>query len=855
MSKNTELKFKYKLTEAEKYKNDKQVAKEVMDELIPHFSKNWVKDYNNMLANYKLYNNDITQEDFERVCNPLGIDIGSYSEDVLPYNKTYQKIDVLLGEELKRGFNFTLTLLNPKAIEQKDNELKNLYKQYIQEVVEKEINVAQLMAQGVSQEEAEKTFKDAIASKTPAEIEDITFLSELEILGNDLLQYGIYYEDIQDKKNDGFKHALLSDTEVVYVGLEKGEPKIKILNSIQVFGEKDQEEKYMQNGDWAGHRTIMSVQRALELYGDQLKGETKERLEKKLPGNKNPAITGELKVNRDSTLTNRFAKQIHNEEYLDDEIGSYSTGNDSDGYSAFQDYVTVVTVEWKWLREIKFLTFRDDYGDEQTDIVDSSYPVPDYATKVEFTNKFGDSSIKYEWTDEMDNYFSIESLWIPRVWEGVRIDEDIYPICREKPNQILDMDNPYLSKLGYHGITFNSMNAKPISMMGRMKPFQFLFFVILHQIKELIPKHIGPIQNFDVSMVDPNLAKVGGDPEADAYSDALSKTLFYRQKGLNIYNSMINNVGGEARETNVSRPQPGSVENMSVAGDLNNLISLLGWVDEQIGLAAGVSKQREAQFSSNTNVTDNQQAITQSSHITEHYFRKHNALWKEVLQSYLNYAKIAWKGKNMKKEFILQDGSLKTLEIKESSFDNANFGLFITNTGRHEEYNNKMEELALSFIQNEGSIEQVSYILKARAHGTSPEEIHKEIIKIQRRQEAKQEAAQKAEMESKEKLIQMEIDAREDVQEHEIQLKRMEIEGKLAVAEVTAFMGQADQDINDNNVPDQLEIEKLRFENSKLNTEVSEKAKDRDLKREEMLAKERIENKKISAIKNKPSSK
>lgn len=33
-------------------------------------------EYNRKLANYQLYNNILNQKDFERECNPLGIEVG-----------------------------------------------------------------------------------------------------------------------------------------------------------------------------------------------------------------------------------------------------------------------------------------------------------------------------------------------------------------------------------------------------------------------------------------------------------------------------------------------------------------------------------------------------------------------------------------------------------------------------------------------------------------------------------------------------------------------------------------------------------------------------------------------------------
>lgn len=537
-------------------------------------------------------------------------------------------------------------------------------------------------------------------------------------------------------------------------------------------------------------------------------------------------------------------------QYIGRNIGNYSDDINANKRLLHDTYCTVVNMEWKWLREICFITHKDEYNQDIVDIIDGDYEIPENATKVKFINRFGEKSEKFEWSDENNNYVSIEKMWIPRIWEGMRVDNDIYINVREKPFQPYSIDNPFDIELGYYGCVFNSMNAKSVSLMARMKPFQFLFFVVLHQVKELIPKHIGPIQNFDTSMIDPNLA---GNDSDDPYTEALSKTFYYRQKGLNVYNSMINNIGGQPTQTNISRPQPGSVQNMSVAGDLNNLLQLLGWLDVQIGLAAGVSQQREAQFSSNTNVTDNQQAIVQSSHITEHYFRKHNELWKKVMEAYINYSKIAWKDKKIKRQYLLSDLSVHTLEIKDiDKFINSDMGLFVTDSGKEFQYINEMSEMAKMFIQNGASVQTVSYILKARSQGTSPEEIHKMITKLQTDSELKQQQQQQSEQENQKQIAQMQIEAREDEQQHEIDLKEMEIEGQLAKAEIDATRFKQAQDVNDNQIPDIMEVTRLKIDSDKNQNELNLKEKELDIKLKELelkqndtIAKNNLKNKEI----------
>jgi hypothetical protein len=77
------------------------------------------KEYDKKLSNYRLYNNIIDQKEFEKECNPLGFEVGQFEDEIKPYNKAYNKIQVLLGEELKRPFSYRTIISNSDGINEK----------------------------------------------------------------------------------------------------------------------------------------------------------------------------------------------------------------------------------------------------------------------------------------------------------------------------------------------------------------------------------------------------------------------------------------------------------------------------------------------------------------------------------------------------------------------------------------------------------------------------------------------------------------------------------------------------------------------------------------------------------------
>jgi hypothetical protein len=81
--------------------------------------------------------------------------------------------------------------------------------------------------------------------------------------------------------------------------------------------------------------------------------------------------------------------------------------------------------------------------------------------------------------------------------------------------------------------------------------------------------------------------------------------------------------------------------------------------------------------------------------------------------------------------------------------------------------------------------------------------------------------------EREQQTIQQQIEAdqmaQQAQQEFELEKQARDLDNKIQVAEISSFRFQADQDINNNQVPDQLEIAKLKydqeFRNRKLDIE------------------------------------
>lgn len=774
---------KQRLSFKKKSEDDFQWAKDTIDSLLSNtlFSHDPADvsntDYERMMSNYQLYNNVINQKDFARDCNPLGIDVGQVQDIIRPYNKTYNKIQVLLGDELLRPFNYKVVLANSEGVQSKMAHRDSLLRSYIYSEIQNTISSISPMYEPELLEEGTKHIMP------PEEIDrymSTKYMDAREILANKILNYLTKKLSLKELKNEGFKHALISSIEAVYISMENNEPRVEILNPLNLFFHKSPETKYIQDSMYAGYRSYMTTGEVLDLYSPYLNQEQIRQIEEEKGG---------------STLRTVLPK--NNATYGH---RPYET-NGVFGSGANSPYHVVEHVEWVSQKKVGFLTYTTEDGPQET-IVSEDFIVPKDVTITTVIKEYGKKCKYYTWEDVATSY-TLEWSWIPEVWQGVRINHDIYCQIGMVPHQFRSMDNPFEVKLSYHGVVYNATNAAPTSLMDRMKPFQYLYLIVMHRLKKLIAQDKGKVYNLDVSMIDPDLG--------------LEKTLYYiNDLNLNIYNSLQNaDMPGQAQRSSVQ-----SSTDMANTAHIMNYVNLLAAIDQQISDVAGVTRQREGQIGQNEAVTNAQSNIQTSAVITEIYFFQHNVLWQDILATLLNVTQAAWKEKSITKQFVLDDMSLATLQISPADLDNAQFSIFVTDSPKELKLFDNLQILAdralqankikfsdLVSIYSSTSTAEVKGLLQASEESTSKE----------------QQAQMQAEMEHQQALQQAQ-------QAYEAQEKEKDRLHDITIAEIETFKFVKEQDSNGNEVPDQFEIEKFRVQAAQ---------KDRELDIKEAISKKR----------------
>jgi hypothetical protein len=161
---------------------------------------------------------------------------------------------------------------------------------------------------------------------------------------------------------------------------------------------------------------------------------------------------------------------------------------------------------------------------------------------------------------------------------------------------------------------------------------------------------------------------------------------------------------------------------LSLASDINNYINLAMAIDNRCGKSVGVTDPVLGQTSASESVGNNQQNLIQTSHILEPYFDLHASVKKNVLNSLLTVAKIAYTNSKLEVlNYVLDDMSRRILDIDVNLLDNSTLGLFIEDSGEAQESQELVRNLAHAAMQNQ-TIELSDVLAVVKQKGTQEAE-------------------------------------------------------------------------------------------------------------------------------------
>lgn len=280
---------------------------------------------------------------------------------------------------------------------------------------------------------------------------------------------------------------------------------------------------------------------------------------------------------------------------------------------------------------------------------------------------------------------------------------------------------------------------------------------------------------------------------------------------------------------------------LTMSNVIAEYIQLMDKIEQLAGTISGITEQRMGAISTQELVGNVERSVVQSSHITEPLFWAHNQCKRHALNMLLNTAKGAWEQTGKRKlSYIFDNGERAYLDIQDKFFY-EDMDVFVSDTSKDMENIQKLQSLIQPAMQNGASLLEAAEVLTNDNFNI----IKQKLQEMQDRQQQMVQQQQEAEQQQAVQLQQMQNEQREQelmLEEAKMELERYKIDAdnqtKIAVAEISAYRGSEDKDIDKNGIADPIEIAKDATQQRKI-------LSDEYTKRYEARQKKEIEDKKM----------
>ena len=778
--------------------------KEACVDYIAGHSQGSSRDGNNrsrkeeMQTYYDLYNSIYNEKDLKYVTNPFKQQDG-FPAMAQDYNIIKPKIDLLLGEETKRPFNFRVVHTSDIATSEIQDKAKQMIVDYIQATIMSKLGPEEQTKYQEALQSGEIMTPEQIQkylSKDYKDIAEITAYHSLNYLKNKL--------NITHEFFKGWKDALIGGEEIYYVGIVNGEPCLQRINPIYFDYDSDTSDlEFIHDAQWCCYEMIMSLTEVYDRLYDKMSEKQLNELLDMMDDRSKGGVTPEV---RKTSLDYPHIK-------------THSINGFSSNPFEEADNIHVWHCCWKSLKKIGFVN-----------IINPETGMPE-EYQVDETYK------------ETGNELDVEWKWIIEVWEGYRIGQDLYVGIQPVEYQHISADNPNAQRLPYTGVIYNNTNSRPRSLVSMMKPLQYMYIVLWYRLELAMARDKGKVVTMDITQIPKSM------------NIDVAKWMHYLSAlGVNFVNpyeegwDIPGREGGKPSQFNQI-----SALDLTMANTIDQYINLMDKIESMLSEISGVSKQREGSISSNELVGNVERSVVQSAHITEPWFWVHNQVKKECLTMLLDTAKHAWKDNKTSIQYVLDDATRAFLTLSDDFFY-EDMDIFVEDTTKNQQQIEALKNLMQPAMQNGASLLDIVEIITM----DNVTMIRGKLEEIEQKRMEQQQAMEQAQAEREQQMAQIQNEIKEEelmLKEAEMDLKKYEIDSnnatKITVAQLNAYRGAENMDQDGSGVPDVIEIGKQAIEQQKVNSDIASKQFEFNNKKREMEMKREIENKKIELEKQK----
>lgn len=671
-----------------------------------------------LLRYYEAYNGELKDTDYNYVTNPYNSAAGkkrNFPAKLRNYNIIKPVVDLLMGEKSQRPANFQVTVTNPDAVSRMEEEKQKAVMQGLQQQF-----INELAKFGMAPEEA---IEEVQTAEQITKYIETSYQDSRAITGQQVLNYLRDFLDIPDKLQSAFFDWLVSGYVYTYKGVCMDDVEYDVVSPLDLDFSKSPGVEFVEDGDWVVRKELMSSNAVLDQFYDLL-------TEKEVAQVESPHRQ------RSGSFSVPFLQRIE-ENFGDDER-----------------YVEVMHVAWKSFKKIGILIYTDEFGVSQELMVDDSYKM------------------------DRDAGESIDWYWVSEVWEGYRIDGDIFVGVQPIEAQRNEMNNISKCKLPYNGRAYSNRHAANISIVSMGMPYQILYNVFHYRMELTIAKNKDKIALIEMNTIP---KRHGWDEEKFMYyADAMGY-------------AFIDSTAEGKNNERVSFNQY-QVLDMSLGQYIAAQMQLLQSIKQEWEELLGISRQRKGQITAADGAGTTESAIAQSTAMTEEIFRKFEKFEQKEMQGLLDVSKHAYRG-GKKIQYITDDYRNAWLDLEGAEYGESEFGIFAKNASKENEKIRTMRQMSMSFAQNGTGPGTIAEILDADnfAH------LKRLANKVEQKQEELQQAQAQAMQQAEQTKAQGEMQKVQQEQQFEAQENQLDRDSKEKVALINASTKDVDHD-NDGQV-------------------------------------------------------
>lgn len=809
----------------EKEKEQDTWVKNTMDYFSNNAYSAYVRNRETFVKNYDLIKGILRRDDFYETPEvktfaqilERDLDLPAY---VKHYSIMTTPLNEMVGELSKRPDGYKVKAFDDNSKSEELDFKTDLLQQYVVSNARTKI-YQKLALQG--QEVDEETLTQMTMDSVKDDLDNYTSVAEK--WANHVLTSAKAEFNIKEKSEDGFRDMQICAREYfhVYEDNSKTGFNIEVCNPKNTWFLSTADKKYTsdpsgrgQGAYAAGTVQVMEISEIIEAIPDITKDEI-DHLRKGLQD------YGLINV-RESNLFNGVKPGVgsitydtydplvlqqrmlvesqmkENNDGLQDFLGLTSN------VSAFGYKYVVVRAYWISKRKIGKVIFTDELGNDQSVLVDENYVEGTIPTEM-----------------------SVEWGWINQWYQGIKIGPDIYHV---KPYNLLD----YCPIIG---INYEIKNTEARSIVDMMKPFQVIYNICMNQLFRLLEKEIG-----NVGVI--NIRRVPRVKDGDAQDDVDIWEMEARERGIMFDDDSPDNTKGQMSNTSVAR----NID-LTRSAEIQSRYNLAIAIKNECWELIGMSKQRMGSVSASESATGTQNAVQMSYSQTEPLFLAHEYLLGQLYQAIVDASLYVESQKPQSTlSYITSQGEAAFVQVNGTDLKLRDLKVFPTNRPEDKKLFEEIRQLAQPLLQNGGSFSDVIELF-----ATDSVRAMRKVFKDLRE---KQEEFQNSQLQQEDARLQQEQQIAQATLQQNEQLaaeatlndnynKEMDRLNKkeIAIIQSLGFGKVQGEDLDNDQVYDVLESNKLTFEREKVAKDHQLQLIDRQSQNKESAEKLRLEREKI----------